>query len=133
MSIEIVVGRTKKIESLLVSVGAEGRGLHEKLTSVEDKLEAQKIKRIRFIASIRNKSVHDYDFSLTENDYRNFIEACDDVDLYLSDIVEPRSTSSSSDSSKGLLDTFSDSSPIGKVGIVAAGIGIAALVLSALK
>jgi len=133
MSIDIIIRKTKKIESLLVRIGAEGRGLHEKVTSIEGKLEPQVIKRIRFIASIRNKSLHDYNFELTEDVLSNFIDASDEVDVYLSSIIDPHSTpntssSSSSGSSKGLLDTFSDASTLGKVGIVAAA--IVAVVLS---
>lgn len=39
--------------------GAEGRGLHEKLTSVESKVAPEIRKKVRLIATIRNKAVHE--------------------------------------------------------------------------
>lgn len=38
---------------------ATGKGLHEKLNSVEDEIPEQARKQIRFVATIRNKSVHE--------------------------------------------------------------------------
>lgn len=58
--IEIAVNGAKKIESFLVqSFGATGRGLHEKLTSVEKKIPHALQKQIRYVASVRNSIVHE--------------------------------------------------------------------------
>jgi hypothetical protein len=127
MTIDLVVNRTKKIESLLARMGAEGRGLHEKVTCIEEKLEAQEIKRIRFIASIRNKALHDDGFELTQDILNNFTEACDATDSYLLSIVEPKPNDS--DRSEDFFEKFSNASPLGKVGVVAAAAGLVALVL----
>ena len=124
MSLDIVVGRSKKIESLLVRAGAEGRGLHEKVTSIESKLEIQEVKRIRFIASLRNKSLHDDSFELTKDILSNFISACDAADLYLSGIVEPSSSGSNSD--EGRFEKFSNASTLGKVAGIVASLGVIA-------
>ncbi|MBP3530019.1 MAG: hypothetical protein J6K25_02400 [Thermoguttaceae bacterium] len=39
--------------------GAQGRGLHEKLSSVADRVPEKIQKKIRFIATIRNKATHE--------------------------------------------------------------------------
>lgn len=58
--IDLVVKSSKHIESALVRIfGATGKGLHEKVSSVEKMLAASLVKRIRYIASIRNKIIHD--------------------------------------------------------------------------
>lgn len=66
MSYEIIIDKTKKIESLLVNMGAEGKGLHEKVTSIENILEEDVVKAIRFMATIRNKFLHDSNFKLSQ-------------------------------------------------------------------
>jgi len=58
--IDLAVKSTKRIESSLVRIlGAKGKGLHEKASSVENKLPVSLVKRMRYIASVRNKLVHD--------------------------------------------------------------------------
>ena len=60
-----VVKAAKRIESLLEEkLGARGRGLHEKLTSVERRVPAELQKKIRYIATVRNKAVHEDDYEL---------------------------------------------------------------------
>ncbi|MBR6435630.1 MAG: hypothetical protein IKS45_03915 [Thermoguttaceae bacterium] len=39
--------------------GAIGRGLHEKASSVSNKISNQCMKKIRYIASVRNKAAHE--------------------------------------------------------------------------
>jgi hypothetical protein len=59
-AIEIAVQGAKRLETLLQArFGAEGRGLHEKLTSVENKIPSDLRKSIRWVATIRNKVVHE--------------------------------------------------------------------------
>jgi len=59
-----IIKYNKKIEQLLVEkYQASGKGLHSKLTSVEDKLSPELVKRIRYIATIRNKLVHEDAFN----------------------------------------------------------------------
>ena len=59
-AIEIAVQGAKRLETLLQArFGAHGRGLHEKLTSVEDKIPSDLKKSIRWVATIRNKLVHE--------------------------------------------------------------------------
>ena len=64
MSYENVIKKAKKIENALSDMGAEGKGLNEKLNSIEHKFDEKVIKAIRFIATIRNKLVHEDDFEM---------------------------------------------------------------------
>jgi hypothetical protein len=80
---EIVLNNTKKIETLLEErLGAEGRGLYEKSESVEELLEEEIIKKIRRIATIRNKLMHEDGFKLSNT--TQFEDYSKDVIYYLS-------------------------------------------------
>ncbi len=51
---------SQKLEQFLQNkYKAEGRGLHEKLSSIQDKIPSSIQKKIRFIATIRNKATHE--------------------------------------------------------------------------
>lgn len=59
-----IIQYNKRIEQLLVDkYHAKGKGLHSKLSSVEEDINPKLVKRIRYIATIRNKLVHDSDFN----------------------------------------------------------------------
>ena len=74
--IELVITNSKKLEALLEKhFGAIGRGLHEKVGSVEAKLPSSVVKRLRFIATIRNKIVHDDGYDRID-DRKGFVDAC---------------------------------------------------------
>lgn len=67
-SVEIVVGYSKQLEAILErSFGAQGKGLHQKVSSVEHLLPARLVKTLRFLASVRNKVIHDHDYVLDKN------------------------------------------------------------------
>jgi hypothetical protein len=56
---EMVIKTSKELEGFLVSeFGATGKGLHEKISSVQTQLTPQLVKRMRYLATIRNKVVH---------------------------------------------------------------------------
>lgn len=79
--LETIVARSKAIESGLASrFGATGRGLHEKLDSVQGKLDPATVRAGRFIATIRNKTLHEDGFSPSEADMQSFVARCDEVD-----------------------------------------------------
>lgn len=83
--LESVIQRTKKLERLLEEKHqAVGKGLHEKATSVEHFLDPNTLKQIRFIASVRNKLMHEdgYRFDGSENE---FLRKCDEVIAHLKD------------------------------------------------
>jgi len=75
--IETVIRASKQLEQLLERhYGASGRGLHEKTSSIEDQLDSDTVRRLRKIATLRNKVVHE-DFEI--DDLTDF--QCDAEDL----------------------------------------------------
>ena len=58
--------------------GATGKGLHEKASSVESQIPPDVMKKIRFIATIRNKAVHD-DLETAEKEIENVRNAAEVV------------------------------------------------------
>jgi len=56
---ELVIKASKDLETFLeVEFGATGRGLHEKISSVEGSLTPALVKRMRYLATVRNKLIH---------------------------------------------------------------------------
>lgn len=79
MSYEIIIKYSKKIESELKDIGAEGKGLHELITSIEDQIPYEIVKMMRYIASVRNNLIHNDDYDLTNDILSNYSEACKKV------------------------------------------------------
>ncbi|OEE35530.1 hypothetical protein A1QO_19945 [Vibrio genomosp. F10 str. ZF-129] len=69
---KIVISGSKKIEGMLTKKGATGKGLHEKVSSIESYTPASLVKDIRSVATIRNKLVHEEDFSLSDTELIRF-------------------------------------------------------------
>ncbi|ELJ8526310.1 DUF4145 domain-containing protein [Vibrio cholerae] len=84
--IEQVVLRTRKLETLLrEQYHAEGKGLHQLITSCEERLPHDVIKKLRYVATIRNKVVHEDDYRL--DDCKAFLAVCQECE----DELTPRS------------------------------------------
>ncbi len=80
--IEKVVLRTRKLEKLLrVQYHAQGKGLHQLITSCEERLPHQVVAKLRYIATIRNKTVHEDNYRL--DDRRAFLAACSECEKEL--------------------------------------------------
>lgn len=80
--ISTVIKHSKKIETLLGNkLGAQGKGLHEKASSVEARLPKAELKRIRAIASIRNATVHEDGYE--PDDIDRFVAEAERVTQYL--------------------------------------------------
>lgn len=80
--IESTLRFTKEIEALLENrYGATGRGLHEKLSSVENKIPKSSFQSMRRIATIRNKVAHEHGYSI--DDPRGFAKACEEAIRFL--------------------------------------------------
>ncbi|CAN7534118.1 hypothetical protein LJR143_003638 [Pseudoxanthomonas sp. LjRoot143] len=77
MSIEIVLKETKSIESMLGKLGANGRGLREKAESIKHLLTDGAFRNIRFMATVRNKLVHEDGFDLTDKLIRDIVRVAD--------------------------------------------------------
>jgi len=87
--IDIAVGYSKKIESLLDEYyHAEGKGLHEKLSSVEESIDDFMIPQIRKIASIRNNVVHHEGYKIDNLD--EFRQDCETVIEYLIEKIKEK-------------------------------------------
>lgn len=87
--IELAITRVKALESLLEeALGATGKGLHEKVTSVEDRLPPPLVKKLRFVATVRNKIVHESDYQKID-DRDGFVRACDDAEAVLRAMLAP--------------------------------------------
>jgi hypothetical protein len=85
--IELAIKRCKRLESLLTKhFAAEGRGLHEKISSVESELPFPLIKRLRFIATVRNRLVHEEDVDKLEN-RDDYLRACNAAEAELSKLA----------------------------------------------
>lgn len=60
---ELVIRASKDLEYILEAyLGGSGKGLHEKCTSVQRLLPQDLQKKIRYLATIRNKLVHERGF-----------------------------------------------------------------------
>lgn len=86
---ELAITRCKQLESLLEKeFGASGRGLHEKVSSVEGKLPEPLRKKLRFIATVRNKLMHDASYAKLD-DPESYIRACDTARADLYKLIAP--------------------------------------------
>jgi hypothetical protein len=94
-NLETLVNSTKQLESsLVIRLGATGRGLHEKVSSVERQLPAAIVKKIRYIATIRNKALHEDGFTVSDV---TEIKAMSDLVLgYIEGIASPAPASEGS-------------------------------------
>lgn len=83
--IETAIKYSKAVESLLTKqFGAQGKGLHEKLSSVERRLPASLVKRIRYLATMRNKVVHEGGFKIPQ--LKSFAQSCEGI---LAELQQP--------------------------------------------
>ena len=88
-SIEVVLNNTKNIESLITKkFSPVGKGLIEKVKSIEYSLPASLAKDIKHIGRIRNKFAHDSGFSMSENDILEFVNLCNRVILEVTELEE---------------------------------------------
>ncbi|CAH8230611.1 conserved hypothetical protein [Vibrio aestuarianus] len=80
--IEQVVLRTCKLETLLrEQYHANGKGLHQLITSCEERLPHDVISKLRYIATIRNKVVHEEGYQLDNR--KEFLNVCGECEKEL--------------------------------------------------
>lgn len=85
----MAINKSKRLERRLRDgVGATGRGLHTLVNSVEKKLPPALVKKLRFIATVRNKLVHDLDYTRID-DRSGFVRACDEAERELEALAGP--------------------------------------------
>ncbi len=104
--IETVLKYSKKIETLLGQLGAEGKGIHSKVSSIEEHLNENFVKDIRYIATIRNKTVHEDGFEVENID--SFSELSEHIINQLESIYNENVEINTADRLKeeGKYDTF---------------------------
>ncbi len=90
MSIDIVVKHSKQIEANLRKLGADGKGLHELITSLDEQFEGTLIKKIRFVASVRNAVIHEEGYELSDATLASYVAACNEINEALKTAVEER-------------------------------------------
>ena len=77
--LEETIKTAQDIETVLEEdYGATGKGLHEKATSVESDLPADCLRKIRYIATIRNKAVHD-DLTVADEEIEGIRKASEEL------------------------------------------------------
>jgi hypothetical protein len=92
---ELVIFAARPIETMLVQhLGATGRGLHEKVQSVKDKLPSYLIRPAFHVAEMRNGVLHEEGFVL--RDRAKFIQCAKSVEDYLRQTYEGVNKSESS-------------------------------------
>lgn len=85
LDITTVIEACKKIETLMErGWGASGKGLHEKLSSIESQLPEHVIKGLRFVASVRNKCVHEATYTLTPDTLNSYQRTSENIIVFLS-------------------------------------------------
>jgi hypothetical protein len=86
--IETAVSYSRELEAILErKFAATGKGLHEKISSVEGTLPAAALPELRRIATLRNKVVHEADFRLP--DLKDFTATYRSVRAQLGEPLEP--------------------------------------------
>ncbi len=90
--IDLAVRRSKRLEERLrLNYGLSGRGLHELIDAAKARnaLPNDLAGKLRFIATIRNKIVHDTSYTQID-DRRGFLAACDEAERRLDELAGPR-------------------------------------------
>ena len=88
--IDLAVTRSQRLEQLLErDFGATGRGLHEKVSSIADAMPQDLVRKLRLVATVRNKVVHE---SGRIDDRDRFLAAADAAERELIKIRNRRGT-----------------------------------------
>jgi hypothetical protein len=83
----VTVDITRKLETVLDSMGASGKGLHERFSSIESRLPVGLMKQLRYIAAVRNKLSH-YDVVLPAGEFESFRTGAARALLELQDLAQ---------------------------------------------
>jgi hypothetical protein len=82
---EIVSQTSKKFEKELKKYGGEAKGapLHEYINSIEHGISSDYEKKLRYLASTRNKLMHEEDFEMDHEDIKKYKEVSEECFEYL--------------------------------------------------
>ena len=102
---ELVIKTTKDLEYILErNFNAQGRGLHEKVSSCEGELSNSLVKKMRYLATIRNKLIHERGFDEIPN-RATFLQLYDEAERELEILLTERTRVYTSVTSDGRSDT----------------------------
>jgi len=76
MTTELFMNSAKEVESAITALGANGKGLHEKIDSLSEFLGQELKKKLRYIATVRNKVAHESLGGDYFKEQEGFISAC---------------------------------------------------------
>src|SRR5688572_18339798 len=86
--IDLAVTRSQRLEQLLErDFGATGKGLHQKVSSIEDTMPQDLVRKLRLVATVRNKVVHE---NARFDDKPRFLEAADAAERELKAMIARR-------------------------------------------
>lgn len=80
-----IIVRARYIESQLkADTGSKACGLHDVVSGMVDDegIKSVVIKKLRFVASVRNNAAHDLNFDITPEKLGAFDAACDEIETY---------------------------------------------------
>jgi hypothetical protein len=87
---ELAIKSSKELEYLLENeFNAQGKGLHEKISSASSHISPKLVKHMRYLATIRNKLVHERGFDAIP-DRKSFIRNFEESVKELQEIVAKR-------------------------------------------
>ncbi|GMF12935.1 unnamed protein product [Phytophthora lilii] len=87
---QLAIEASKELEYLLEQeFGAHGQGLHEKVSSVESAVPVPTVRSIRYVATLRNRLIHDRDMRALP-DRQKFINNFDNAMAELNIIIEKK-------------------------------------------
>jgi hypothetical protein len=87
---ELAIKSSKELEYLLEKeFGAHGKGLHEKISSASSQISPKLVKHMRYLATIRNKLVHERGFDAIP-DRKSFIRNFEESVKELQEVVAKR-------------------------------------------
>ncbi|KAG9400109.1 hypothetical protein AC1031_011019 [Aphanomyces cochlioides] len=87
---ELVIKCSKELEYILeASFGAQGKGLHEKISAASSQLSPRLVKQMRFLATIRNRLIHERGFDRIP-DRERFIQQFEEAANELNQLVQAR-------------------------------------------
>lgn len=86
--IDLAVRKCQRLEQILQrDLGAAGKGLHQKVSSAEAILPAPLVRKLRLVATVRNKVVHE---SARIEDRKEFVAAADEAERELKALAKSR-------------------------------------------
>lgn len=80
-----IIVRARYLESQLkAETGSKACGLHDVVSGMADSegIATELIKKLRFVASVRNNAAHDVGFDITPENLSAFNAACDEIEAY---------------------------------------------------